>query len=88
MNSEDRRLYSNKIGGILMIVDDIESQLAYVADKMLTEKCSEIQHIVELGTGDKFKFHIRRLKKERQDEELIQDAERTIKKIEKVLFRG
>ena len=25
---------------------------------------------------------------ERQDEELIQDAERTIKKIEKVLFRG
>ena len=45
-----------------MIIDDIESQLAYVADKMLTEKCSEIQHTIELGTGDKFKFHIRRIK--------------------------
>ena len=45
-----------------MIVDLIESSLAYVADKMLFEKCSEIQHTIELGTGEKFKFTIRRLK--------------------------
>lgn len=45
-----------------MIVDIIEGNLAFVADKMLTEKCSEIQHTIELGTGEKFKFHIRRLK--------------------------
>lgn len=45
-----------------MVIDVIESSLAYVADKMLTEKCSEIQHTIELGTGEKFKFHIRKLK--------------------------
>lgn len=45
-----------------MIVDVIEGNLAFVADQMLTEKCSEIQHTIELGTGEKFKFHIRRIK--------------------------
>lgn len=46
-----------------MIIDNIENQLAYVADKMLSEKCVEIQHIVELTTGEKFKFHIKKLKR-------------------------
>jgi len=48
---------------INIIVDEIESQLAYVADKMLAEKCTEIPHTIEFGTGEKFKFHIRKLKR-------------------------
>lgn len=46
------------------MIAEIENQLAYIADKMLSEKCLEIQHIVELGTGERYIFKIRRSKYE------------------------
>ena len=49
--------------GEKMMIDDIENQLVYIADRMIAEKCSEIQHTIELITGDKFKIHIRRINK-------------------------
>ncbi len=56
------------------ILNEVESTLAYVAVKMLIEKCSEIQHTIELGSGDKFKFHIRKLKeKKNHKKRLLRD---------------
>lgn len=45
-----------------MIIDDIEYYLYIISQRMLNDKCSEVQHTIELGDGDKVKFHIKKLK--------------------------
>ena len=44
------------------MIDKIETFMIAIAEAMNVEKCSEIQHTVELYGGNKYKFHIKKLK--------------------------
>lgn len=49
-----------------MIKDEIKNQLLFIINKMRFENYCEINQTVELKTGEKYKFHIKKLSEAKQ----------------------